>query len=89
MSEELYLFPLEDFEEDDSFNWQDEWDDMPEYNMHRIKPILTIKMNFRTQEDVERFASLIEQNITPRVRNYWYPKLNIKTISELVYVDES
>jgi hypothetical protein len=68
--------------------YQSEWKGMPEFNMTPEVPILTIKLNFKTKEDIEKFSELIGQKITFNTENYWYPKLNRKAFSEKKYHDE-
>jgi hypothetical protein len=68
--------------------YQSEWKGMPEFNMTPEVPILTIKLNFKTKEDIENFSELIGQKITFNTENYWYPKLNRKAFSEKKYHDE-
>lgn len=74
---------FEDYENE----WQKEWKDMPEFNMKPEIPILTIKLNFKTLEDVNNFSKLINQKIRFNQENYWFPKLNRSSISNLKYYD--
>ena len=68
--------------------YEQEWKGMPEFNMTPEVPILTIKLSFKTKEDIDKFSELIEQKINPNMENYWFPKLNRKAFSEKKYVDE-
>ena len=68
--------------------YQSEWKGMPEFNMKPEVPILTIKLNFKTKEDIEKFSELINQKISFNTENYWFPKLNRKAFSEKKYYDE-
>jgi len=74
---------FDDFENE----WQKEWKDMPEFNMKPEVPILTIKLNFKSIDDINKFSELIEQKISFNKENYWYPKLNRNSTSELKYYD--
>lgn len=65
-----------------------EWKDMPEFNMTPEVPILTIKVSFKTKEDIERFSELIGQKVKFNMENYWFPKLNRNAFSDKKYVDE-
>jgi hypothetical protein len=69
--------------------FQKEWVGMPEFVMNPEVPIKTIKVSFKTQADMEKFAQLLGQNIHPNIENYWFPKLNRNAFSEQVYEDES
>ncbi len=69
--------------------WQKEWKDMPEFNMNPEVPILTIKVSFKTREDIEEFGNLIGQKVKFNLENYWFPKLNRSAFSDKKYIDES
>ena len=85
ISEQLNLFQDELPE---SF-YDKEWKDMTEFIMNPEIPILTIKISFKTNEDIDNFSKLINQKIYINRENYWFPKLNRNAFSKLVYVDES
>ena len=68
--------------------YQTEWKGMPEFNMTPEVPILTVKINFKTREDVAKFSELIGQKVTFTTENYWFPKLNRKAFSDKKYIDE-
>lgn len=65
-----------------------EWKDMPEYKFTEAKPARTIKINFRTLEDVKEFEKLLGQKIYETRKTYWYPERPDSMFSNLVYVDE-
>lgn len=69
--------------------YENEWKGMPEFNMKPEVPILTIKISFKTKEDIQKFSELIGQKVSFNIENYWYPKLNRKAFSEKKYYDES
>ena len=68
--------------------WEKEWEGMPEFNMNPEVPILTIKVSFKTKEDIEAFSKLMKQKIRANCKNYWFPKLNRCAISDKKYYDE-
>ena len=70
--------------------WEQEWQDMPEFSQDDLEPFKTIKVNFKTPEDMEKFSKLIGQKITPKTRGVWYPfpEKENKGIPK-VYIDES
>lgn len=55
--------------------WRAEWVDMPEFIQEKSEPYQKINIRFRNIDDVEKFAELIGQNITPRTKSLWFPKL--------------
>ena len=69
--------------------WNKEWKDMPEFIMTPEIPIKTIKVSFKTEEDIKKFEELIGQKIYPKRENYWFPKLNRKAFSDLKYFDKN
>ena len=65
-----------------------EWEDMPEFIQEAQEPHQAIIVRFASAEDVEKFAELTEQNITPKTKSMWYPKLEQKSRRDKKYVDE-
>ena len=81
--EQTKLFDEESF-------WDKEWKDMPSFSMTPETPEHTIKLNFKTLEDMKKFGELINQEIKKSQENYWYPKLNRCAVSDKkYYTDES
>ena len=73
----------------DSHRYEQEWLDMPEFNMTPEIPLKTIKLSFKTEEDMKEFSKLIGQNVKMTQENYWFPKLNRCSVSEEKYHNES
>ena len=49
---------------------------MPDYGDPSGKvPYKTIFMHFKTQEEVDEFAGLMKQQITPKTKFMWYEKV--------------
>ena len=69
--------------------FENEWKGMPEFVMNPEKPFRTIKLHFKTQEDIQKFSELFGQNISDNCENYWFPKFNRKEYTEEFYTDES
>ena len=55
------------------FDWQGHWVGMPEFEQPARKPFKSIRVHFDNQEDVDHFAALVGQKITPKTRYIWYP----------------
>lgn len=85
MTDDRQLSMIDDLKIDDK--WREEWKNMPEYRMTQEVPLRTIKISFKTKEDIQKFSELIGQKIYENRENYWYPKLNVSLYSNLVYVD--
>lgn len=75
--------------DDDDF-WEKEWKDMPSFSMTPEVPLHTIKLQFKTKEDMETFSKLINQDVKKSKETYWFPKLNRSAFSDKkYYTDES
>ena len=70
------------------FDWDDEWTDMPEFVMEDQSPKRKIVVSFRNEEDVQKFAELVDQKITPKQKSLWYPFMPKRTYADKRYVDE-
>jgi ParB-like chromosome segregation protein Spo0J len=64
-----------------------EWDGMPEFDQQDKRAFRSIPVHFGSQEDVDRFAELIGQTITPQTRYIWYPETPIERYADKQYVD--
>lgn len=67
---------------------EDEWDGMPEFKQNPVVPILTIKLSFVNQKDIDEFSKLINQKVRHNCENYWFPKLNLNSHTQEIYIDE-
>lgn len=52
-----------------------EWQDMPEFVQEQQKPFSKIIVRCETEEDLQEFAELIGQKLTPKTKSIWHPKL--------------
>lgn len=85
MSENNTLFAPEELETD----WEKEWQDMPEYKQDRKQAYANINVRFRNEEDLQKFAKIVDQNLNQKTQAIWYPKLEIQNLKSKRYVDES
>jgi hypothetical protein len=67
---------------------QEEWNGMPEFHQEDLMPFRTVNVRFRNQEDVDRFAALMEQAITPKQKTIWFPFAENRRASAFQYFDE-
>lgn len=70
-------------------NWEEHWVDMPEFVMEDQRPKRKIIVSFRNEEDIQKFADLIGQKITPKQKSLWYPEMEPRKYADKRYVDES
>ena len=73
----------------EEFDWRKEWKDMPEFFQEDLTPFRVLNLRFRNEEDVQEFARLVEQVITPKQKALWFPFAEFRRASHLRYVDES
>ena len=68
---------------------KDHWVDMPEYE-HKASgaPHKTIYVHFRTDEEYQEFAKLIEQPLTIKTKSIWFPRLDKTANSLLRWMEE-
>ena len=55
--------------------WKSHWKGMPEFNQKNNPPYKKIIVSFRTKEDYEEFAKIIDQGLTDKTKSIWHPKL--------------
>lgn len=70
------------------FDWRREWQSMPEFFQEDLTPYRVLNLRFRNEEDVQEFARLVEQTITPKQKALWFPYAEFRRASHLRYVDE-
>ena len=66
-----------------------EWTGMPEFNNDDLSPKRQIIISFKTDEDVQLFAKLINQELTTKTKSVWFPKVNDLVQKDKTYSDES
>ena len=76
------------FNEEVKEDWEKEWKDMPEFLQEDREPWKQIKVSFENQEDMKKFAELLNQTITLKTRSVWYPKAEIETLMDKRYTTE-
>jgi hypothetical protein len=70
-------------------SWKEEWKDMPEFIQKDLTSYRKIIVHFRNEEDINKFAELIEQKITPKQKSTWFPYMPPRRYANKRYVDES
>lgn len=68
-----------------SFEAKKSWDGMPEYDHEDKTAFRSIIVHFKNQENVDKFAELVGQNITDKTRMLWYPEIEIERASDKRY----
>lgn len=70
-------------------NWQEHWVGMCEFEQEDNPPFKKIFVSFRTEEDYNEFAKLVDQNLTDKTKSIWYPKLNADDNMLKRWIEES
>jgi hypothetical protein len=70
----------------DEFDYDKEWEGMPEFVAEDLKAIASVTINFLTVEDMNAFSELIGRRITFQTKSVLLP---IKPQVKKVYIDES
>lgn len=68
--------------------WRNEWKNMPEFIQEDKRSVRKIVVHFRNEEDVQAFARLINQTITPKQPSLWFPYKEPNVYSDKRYFDE-
>lgn len=79
---------FEDDIEDEGNDWCKEWQNMPEYVQGKEEPFYEVTVRFKTKEDTEKFFKIINQNIPPKMKSIWFPKIEKTSLMEF-FDDES
>lgn len=67
--------------------YQIEWEGMPEFVQEPQKPFAKIIVRFDTEQDLQDFAKLIGQKLTPKTKSIWHPQLIRGKNAGLRYTD--
>jgi hypothetical protein len=62
-----------------------EWQGMPVFEQKDKTAFRSLAVHFNTQEDVDRFATLVGQKVTDRTRYLWFPEIVIERYADKVY----
>ena len=81
-NDQLALFEMKEW-------WEDDWEGMPEFVQDDLAPFKELNIKFRDRSDMESFMKLVEQKFTMKTKSIWYPKLEIKKVAHLRYIDGS
>lgn len=68
-------------------DWHEEWQGMPEFISKDLTSHRKITVHFRNDEDVEQFAKLINQAITPKQPSLWFPEMAHRKTSHMIYIN--
>lgn len=67
-------------------DWERHWRGMPEFVQEDLEPFKSIQVHFSSPLDMEAFAKLVGQTITPRTRSVWFPEAEIMRYVDKQYV---
>lgn len=61
------------------------WDGMPEFVQNKQEPFSKITVRFETENDLNEFAELIGQKLTPKTKSIWHPHKPHRLPNKKVY----
>ncbi len=68
--------------------WKQLWDGMPEYEQQDLTAWHSVKISFRSERDMAKFAELIGQPITSKTKFAWYPEMPIRRTTDKRWISE-
>jgi ParB family chromosome partitioning protein len=80
-------FGLDDLHGDKVLDETDEWKDMPEFEQDNQIAPYSVKVHFRTIEDLNKFADIIQQRITENTKYIYFPEQTSTNLKNLNYID--
>lgn len=66
----------------------EEWVGMPEFEGDDITSFKRLVVHFANQDDVDKFAKLVEQKVTETTRFIWYPEQEIDEVKNIRYGEQ-
>ena len=70
------------------FNAEDEWEGMPDFESGDERSHRDIIVHFTNEEDVKKFAELVNQNIGEKTKYIWFPKQETISMYESEFSNE-
>lgn len=81
--------PKELFEWDEEPEFYDQhWQNMPDFKQEDCGAKRQIIVSFDNEEDVQKFAQLINQNITDKTKSIWFPPREKNNVKDLFWIQE-
>lgn len=80
-SDQALLFDIQDVEP-----WRREWNGMPEFDMKDLTSRKRLIVHFATLGDMQAFAELVEQKLTPKTQSIWFPPAEIGRYANKRYI---
>jgi hypothetical protein len=71
---------------DPPFRPEDHWRGMPEFFQQDLMPARTLFVHFEKDEDVQKFAELVGQKITPKTKYIYFPAVEVDHVAKLRWV---
>jgi hypothetical protein len=68
-------------------SWREEWQGMPEFEQKNLLPEYSVRVNFASYEDLQKFASMVGQTISIKTQSVWYPKQERENLADKKYVE--
>jgi hypothetical protein len=69
--------------------WSAEWEGMPAFEQKNLLPNYSVRVNFATFPDLQKFAALIGQHLTEKTSSVWFPQQQKLQQARLKYVPDA
>ena len=79
LPEQPPLFELHDW-------WEPYWQNMPEFDQRDLSAFCSFTVNFACEADLQEFAELVGQKLTPKTRSIWHPSAEIGRYANKRYI---
>ena len=66
--------------------WEEAWQGMPEFIQEDLEPFKTVYVHFKNRKDMDKFAKLVDQNLTTKTQSIWYPETEIVSYKDKRYI---
>ncbi|MBP98995.1 hypothetical protein CMK18_23845 [Candidatus Poribacteria bacterium] len=71
--------------EEGEVDYDEHWQDMPEFDQDDTRPHRTVMLHFLNQEDVDKFCDLTDQVITEKTKYVWFPEKQVDPVIDIHY----
>ncbi len=71
----------------ENVGWEKRWNGMPTFLQEDLTPEKSITVHFESLTDMEAFAKLVGQSLSPNTRSLWYPEAEIGRLANKRFAD--
>jgi hypothetical protein len=69
--------------------WRELWVGMPQFNNKKARPELTLTINFRNEDDYQKFIEQVGfKTVTKKTKTIWFPEVPREENSLMRFIDD-